>query len=70
LRRYTERANMDVERVLQRLQSLVRSDAGDMRHTFGTAAGGRLTYEQVLGVVRPLMPASASASVGQYELNL
>jgi Ca2+-binding EF-hand superfamily protein len=55
----SERGNMDVERALQKLKNLVRNNLGDLRKTFDTSAGGKLTYVQLLGLLRQLMPGSS-----------
>ena len=70
---FSERGNMDVERVLQAVKSLVRSSAGDVRASFTRA--GKLAYAQVLDAFARHMSATAqdrrvfAAFVRQLDLD-
>ena len=55
----SERANMEVERALQKLKNLVRNNVGDLRKTFATSTAGKLTYAQLMLLLRQLMPGSS-----------
>jgi len=54
---FSERANMGVERILQKLRAVVKANSGDVRGAFARA--GQLTYAQTLALFANLVPGSA-----------